>query len=119
GQAEVRADRGPNQADQLVYAAEKAMSDLGEKVDPAKRSEVEDQVRRLKEMLEQDAGIAELRRGIEKLSKASQEIASEAYKQAQAEAGGSATTADSAGASADSDQDDDGEYIDAEYDEPR
>ena len=109
-QAEVR-----NQADQLIYAVEKAMSDLGEKVDPAKRSEVEDQIRHLKEKLEQDAGIDELRQGIDELSKTSQEIASEAYKQAQAEAGGEATT-DSSGASGSSNEDDGGEYIDAEYD---
>ncbi|MFC2081966.1 molecular chaperone DnaK, partial [Candidatus Bipolaricaulota bacterium] len=109
-QAELR-----NQADQLIYAVEKAMSDLGEKVDPAKRSEVEDQIRHLKEKLEQDAGIDELRQGIDELSKTSQEIASEAYKQAQAEAGDEATT-DGSGASGSSNEDDGGEYIDAEYD---
>jgi len=110
-QAEVR-----NQADQLIYSVEKAMSDLGEKVDPTKRSDIEDQVRRLKEKLEQDAGVEELRQGVDELSKASQEIASEAYKQAQAEAG-TDTTAGSSEATPGDSEDDGGEYIDAEYDE--
>jgi len=107
--AEVR-----NQADQLVYSVEKAMSDLGEKVDAAKRSEVEDSVRRLRERLNQNADATELRRGIEELSKASQEIVTKAYEQAQASSG--------AGGGAESgsppdDNEDDGEYIDAEYDQ--
>jgi len=112
-QTEVR-----NQADQLIYAAEKAMADLGEKVDPAKRSEVEDHIRRLKEKLEQDASLEELRQGVEELSKASQEIASEAYKQAQAEEGGDASTSTGEAAGAETEDDDaGGEYIDAEYEE--
>jgi len=114
-QTEVR-----NQADQLIYAVEKAMSDLGEKVDAAKRSEVEDQIRRLKEKLEQGAGLEDLRQAVEELTKASQEIAQQAYQQTQADAGAATS---STGASTEAEpgtQDDDGgEYIDAEYDEPQ
>jgi len=110
-----------NQADQLVYSVEKALSDLGEKVDAAKRAEVEDQIRRLREKLDQNAPIDELRQAIDELSKASQEIATQAYQEAQ-----STTTDTSAGsgessagpsADADADDEDDGEYIDAEYDD--
>ena len=102
-----------NQADQLIYAAEKAMSDLGEKVDSAKRSEIEDQIRQLRDKLSQDAGLEDLKQAIEALSKTSQEIAQQAYQEVQ-QAGGAddATTS-----SADSEPEDDGEYIDAEYDE--
>jgi len=107
--AEVR-----NQADQLVYAAEKALSDLGEKVDGAKRSEIEDQIRRLREKLDANADAAELRLGIEELSKTSQEVAQQAYQQAQGAEGGSAPEADTAPSD---EGEDDGEYIDAEYDE--
>ena len=111
--AEVR-----NQADQLLYSVEKALSDLGEKVDAARRSEIEDQMRRLREKLDGDADAAELRRRIEELSKASQEIAQQAYQQAQAsgDSGPSAAGADGESEGAPSDEDD-GEYIDAEYDE--
>ena len=110
-QAEVR-----NQADQMIYSVEKAMSDLGEKVDPTKRSEIEDQIRRLREKLDQNASVTDLKQGIEDLSKASQEIAQQAYQQTQDQTGGEATssTGEAAGSS---ESDDDGEYIDAEYDE--
>ncbi len=100
-----------NQADQLIYSVEKALSDLGEKVDTAKRSDVEDRIRRLREKLDKNADIAEIRRETEELAKASQEIASEAYKEAQEAAGGAAP-----GGEAGSNEDD-GDYIDAEYDE--
>jgi len=107
--AEVR-----NQADQLIYSVQKAVSDLGEKVDGAKRSEIEDQVRRLRDKLDQNADVAELRLGIDELSKTSQEVAQQAYQQAQGSEGG--PSAESAGAP-ETAEEDDGEYIDAEYDE--
>lgn len=105
-----------NQADQMIYAVEKAMSDLGEKVDSAKRSEIEDQIRQLRDKLSQDASLEDLKAAVEALSKASQEVAQQAYQETQQEAG---TQGDGATSSADSDSasEDDGEYIDAEYDE--
>jgi len=105
-----------NQADQMIYAAEKAMSDLGEKVDSAKRSEIEDQIRQLRDKLSQEAGLEDLKAAIEALSKASQEVAQQAYQETQQEAG---AQGDATASSADSDSasEDDGEYIDAEYDE--
>jgi len=106
--AEVR-----NRADQLVYTVEKALSDLGEKVPPAKRSEIEDMIRNLREKLDQNAEAADLRRAIEELTKASQEVTAGAYKEAE-------TAGAAAGGEAEASKDDDGddgEYIDAEYDE--
>jgi len=102
-----------NQADQLVYSVEKALSDLGEKVDATKRSDIEDRIRRLREKLDGNAELAEIRRETEELAKASQEIAAEAYKQAETPGGPPPE-----GGAASSDEDtDDGDYIDAEYDE--
>jgi molecular chaperone DnaK len=108
-----------NQADQLIYSVEKAMSDLGEKVDPAKRSEIEDQIRRLREQLNQNAPLAELRQGVEQLTKASQEIASKAYQQAQTASGtaAGATTGEPSSDGKPGTDTDGGEYIDAEYDD--
>jgi len=104
-----------NQADQLTYAAEKALSDLGDKVPSEKRSEIESLVRELREKLDQNAEIAELRRLTDQLSKATQEIAQQAYQQEQGDGGQPGAPADDAqGADA---GDDGGEYIDAEYDE--
>ena len=102
-----------NQADQMIYAAEKAMSDLGEKVDSAKRSEIEDQIRQLQDKLSQDASVEDLKAAIETLSKASQEVAQQAYQETQQEAGDATT----ASAEPEPASEDDGEYIDAEYDE--
>jgi molecular chaperone DnaK len=105
-----------NQADQLIYQVEKAMSDLGQKVDSAKRSEVEDQIRRLRDKLSQDASLDDLRQSIEALSKASQEIAQQAY-QDQQKTGASSSSSHAQGSSEESTSEGDGEYIDAEYDE--
>ncbi len=105
-----------NQADQLIYAAEKALSDLGEKVDSAKRSDVEDHVRQLRDKLSQDAGLDELKAAMENLSKVSQEIAQQAYQETQ-QASGQGEDATTASSTDDAASEDDGEYIDAEYDE--
>ncbi len=105
-----------NQADQLIYSVEKALSDLGEKVDTDKRSEVEDRIRRLREKLDGDADVADIRRETEELGKASQEIAQQAYQQGQ-EAGGAASSEAGPNAEEPSTDEDDGDYIDAEYDE--
>jgi molecular chaperone DnaK len=102
-----------NQADQLLYSVEKALSDLGEKVDAAKRSDIEDRIRRLREKLDQNADIAEIKRETEELAKASQDVAAEAYKQAEG-VSGDAPPDGEAGSDEDADE---GEYIDAEYDE--
>ena len=107
-----------NQADQIIYSVEKALSDLGEKVDGAKRSEIEDQIRRLREKLDANAPVADLKQSMEELSKASQEVAQQAYQQAQAAGGEAAGEAEAPGGETPTDDsEDDGEYIDAEYDE--
>jgi molecular chaperone DnaK len=101
-----------NQADQLVYSVEKTLSDLGEKVSQEDRGEIEDHLRRLKEKLSQNAGIDEIKKAMEELSKSSQKLAEKAYKQA------SAGNATSSGDDSSSDEaDDDDEYIDAEYED--
>ena len=107
-----------NQGDQMIYAVEKAMSDLGEKVDSSKRSEIEDLIRQLRDKLSQDAKLEDLKTAIEALSKASQEVAQHAYQEAHQQTG---PQGDAATSSADSESasEDDGEYIDAEYDEKK
>jgi len=97
-----------NRADQLVYSVEKALADLGDKVSAQKRGEIEDQLRRLREKLSQNASAEEIRRAMDELAKNSQEVGEEAYKRA-AE-GGSPPNA-----SKDSTPGDGG-YVDAEYD---
>ncbi len=102
-----------NQADQLVYSVGKALSDLGEKVTQEQRGEIEDQLRRLKEKLAQNADTGEIKTAMEELGKSSQKLAEEAYKQASAEeAASSSDTAENA-----EEGEDDSGYIDAEYEE--
>jgi len=101
-----------NQADQLVYSAEKTLDELGEKVPQKERGEIEDHLRKLKDKITQNAPVDDLRRTMEELSQAAQKLGEKAYKQtASKEATSSAESAK------DSDEGDDDEYIDAEYEE--
>ncbi len=107
-QVEVR-----NQADQLVYSVEKSLSDLGDKVSSEERGNIEEQIRRLKDKLSEDAGVDDLRKGIEELSKVSQELAEKVYKQAEE----SGETQTAGGGAEPEDDSEAGEYVDAEYEE--
>ena len=110
-----------NQADQLVYGVEKTLSDLGAKVPQEKRSEIEDHLRTLREKIASDASLDELKKAMEQLSQSAQQLAQQAYEQAQAQGGtaeGSSTQeGEQTGSSGDEADEDDGEYIDAEYDD--
>jgi len=104
-----------NQADQLVYSVEKSLSELGEKVSPEERGKIEDQLRSVKDKLSQDASADELRQAMEELSKQAQQLAEQAYKQ---------TAAESPETPSDQEQEtdkeeDDGDYVDAEYEEEK
>ena len=72
-----------NRSDQLIYSAEKAMADLGDKVETRKRSEIDDRIRTLRTKLDQEASTEELKRAMEDLSKSAQDVVSKAYEQAQ------------------------------------
>jgi len=103
-----------NRGDQLVYSVEKALSDLGEKVGSAQRSEIEDKIRRLREKLDQGNDAAGLRRAIDELTKSSQEVIAQAYQAGQ---GGGPEPAGTGEPESDGASDENGEYIDAEYEE--
>lgn len=104
-----------NQADQLVYSVEKSLSELGEKVSPEERGKIEDQLRSVRDKLSQDASADELRQAMEELSKEAQQLAEQAYKQ---------TAAESPETPSDQEQEtdkeeNDGDYVDAEYEEEK
>ncbi len=104
-----------NQADQLVYSVEKSLSELGEKVSPEERGKIEDQLRSVRDKLSQDASADELRQAMEELSKQAQHLAEQAYKQ---------TATESSETPSDQEQetdkeDNDGDYVDAEYEEEK
>ena len=99
-----------NQADQLVYATEKTLNDLGSKVSQEKRAEIEDQIRRLKEKLSQNAPAADIRRMMEELSKNAQQLGAEAYQKASAQKTEETATSDDK-------EPEPGDYVDAEYED--
>jgi molecular chaperone DnaK len=106
-----------NRADQLVYSVEKALADLGAKVDGAKRSEIEDRMRVLREKLGKDATSDELKRAMDDLSKSASEVVAKAYEASHGAPAGSPDSTATNGGTADGGKDE-GEYIDAEYDKP-
>ena len=91
-----------NEADSLVYATEKSMKELGDKVAGADKQKIDDAVAALKRALEGD-NVEEIKAKTEELKQASYKIAEEVYKQQQAAGAGAgpdmggATGADAGG----------------------
>jgi molecular chaperone DnaK len=71
-----------NQADSLVYATEKTLRDLGDKVDAETKSKVEQEVESLKKIIEKGDNVDDLKRGIDSLTQASHKLAEIMYAQA-------------------------------------
>jgi molecular chaperone DnaK len=71
-----------NQADQLVYATEKSLKELGEKVGQSERLAIEQASRDLKDALKSD-DLAQIKRATEALTQISHKLAEEVYKKSQ------------------------------------
>ncbi len=71
-----------NQADSLVYATEKTLRDLGEKVDAETKSKVEQEVASLKKIIEKGDNVDDMKKGIDSLTQASHKLAEIMYAQA-------------------------------------
>ena len=71
-----------NQADNLIYATEKSLKDLGDKVDPALKSEVEAKTEALKKAMEGN-DTETIKKAADDLSQASHKLAEMLYKNAQ------------------------------------
>ena len=69
-----------NEADSLIYATEKSIKDLGDKIDGAEKQKVEDAVAALKQAMQSD-NTEEIKSKTEALKQASYKIAEELYKQ--------------------------------------
>ncbi|HAH63183.1 MAG TPA: molecular chaperone DnaK [Treponema sp.] len=109
-----------NEADSLIYATEKTLKDLGDKVSAADKQAITDAVAALKKSMEGD-NLEEIKSKTEALKQASYKIAEEVYKQqaAQGNASGSAQGGPSGGnaqnGSANNGGFDKGKADDAEY----
>lgn len=100
-----------NHADTLIYATEKSMSDLGDKLDSATKSTIDETISRLKTAMEgNDAN--EIKRLTEEVTKASHKLAETIYaKASQAGATGEAA------ASGEQTKKGEEEVVEAEYEE--
>ena len=83
-----------NDADAMVFQTEKAMEEVGDKIDAADKSAVEADLKELKELIEKtnpedmtDAQIDELKAGKEKLMNSAQKLFVKVYENAQGAAG--------------------------------
>ena len=114
-----------NDADAMVFQTEKAMEEVGDKIDPADKATVEADLKALKELVEKtnpddmtDAQIADLKAGKEKLMESAQKLFAKVYEQAQGAAGaagaaGAGPDMSGAGAAGSAPQDDD--VVDGDY----
>ncbi|MDY2686472.1 MAG: molecular chaperone DnaK [Selenomonadaceae bacterium] len=104
-----------NMGDNLVYQAEKAIKDFGDKADPAKVSAVKDAVEKLKEALK--GGDTEaIKKATEAVQKPLYDLSSAAYQQAGPQAGSAGAEGAGAQAGAEQKKDDDN-VVDADFTE--
>ncbi len=105
-----------NHADSLVYATEKSLKELGDKVDADTKSKVESAMEALKKSIEGD-NLEEIKRLTEELTQSSHKLAEAMYQQASQEnpsaagAGPESGSQETAGAAADDD------VVDADFEE--
>jgi molecular chaperone DnaK len=102
-----------NQADSLVYATEKSLKDLGDKVDAETKSNVEQEIESLKKVLEKGDNIDDLKKGTESLTQASHKLAEIMYSQATQEQAGQQPGEEGAPEEGKTDED----VVDADFEE--
>ncbi len=104
-----------NHADSLIYSTEKSMKDLGDKVDAATRTKVEEASTALRKAIEGE-DVAEIKRLSEALTQTSHKLAEAIYQQtAQKEQAAGAEAGPGPGAAGKSASDDD--VVDADFEE--
>ena len=106
-----------NDADAMVFQTEKAMEEVGDKIDAADKAAVEADLQALKDLVAStspedmtDAQIADLKAGKEKLMASAQKLFAKVYEQAQGAAGAAGAAGagpDMSGAAGNAPQDDD------------
>ena len=89
-----------NEADSLIYATEKSIKDLGDKINGAEKEKVEAAIAALKQALQGD-NTEEIKAKTEELKQSSYKIAEELYKQQGAQPGADGAAGADAGAAGD------------------
>ncbi len=117
-----------NEADSMVFQTEKALEEVGDKIAEADKKNVQDDLARLKELLEKtnpevmsEGEVADIKSAKEKLMTDSQALFQKVYEQAQAQGGGQAGPGPDMGAGAGPDMNQGGpnndDVVDADYKE--
>ncbi len=70
-----------NEADSMIFATEKAIKDLGDKVDGKDKTEAEDKMKELKDALEK-GNVEEIKKKTEELQEVSMRLATKVYEEA-------------------------------------
>ncbi len=103
-----------NQADSMIYATEKSMKDLGDKVDSETKNKVQVEIDSLKKLLESD-DVEAIKKGLESLTQASHKLAEMMYAQATKDKAGEGAQGGAGQASGAKKDDDD--VVDADFEE--
>ncbi len=111
-----------NEADAMIFQTEKALKEVGDKLDAADKSSVEADVQALKDVLAKstpedtsDAQVAEIKAAKEKLMESAQKLFTKMYEQAGAAAGAAGGSTPEAGPAPEGFQGDD--VVDGDYKE--
>ncbi len=108
-----------NTGDAMIYSTEKSIKDLGDKVDAATKSSVDEAIKRLKKAMEGE-NTSEIQKLTEELTQASHKLAEAMYKQASqqaGQAGGGEHAEGAAGASQEKRSKGDDDVVDADFEE--
>jgi len=105
-----------NQADSLVYQAEKQLQENGDKIDPAIRSEVESKIEPVKQAIK-DNDVERMRSTSQELATAMQKIGEAVYKQAQGAGAGAQSATGTDGPKSGKPGGGDGDVVDADFKE--
>lgn len=98
-----------NNADSLIYATEKTLSDFGDKIGKEQKEEIDKAKKALNEALK-GKDIEEIKKKMDELSKAVQKVGATIYQQAQAAQAGGAEKKEEK-----KEEKEEGEVVDAEY----
>lgn len=70
-----------NEAEQMIFQTEKAIKDLGDKIDDGEKKEAEDKIKELKDVMEKD-NIEDIKKKKEELQEVTYKLAAKVYEQA-------------------------------------
>ncbi len=107
-----------NQADSLVYNAEKTLKESGDKLSDAEKKDLEEGIKKLKGLIEKKVPVDELKKGIEEVTQKWHSVATKMYQQAQQQggaAGGAAPGGEEAGKAEGEKKKEGEDVVDADY----